>query len=131
MKLTKEELKKLQRYWNKRLDDEGLSLVQEIDRKGHRRYRDSPEDLRHIEAHYYTILSGYVNDESTVFRNDIHRYVLTRHSQGALIKHIVDELAQQGKRRNRWSVRFIIRRYEMAWKIRFYNDKQLNVKKYD
>ncbi len=82
-----------------------------------------------MKEEYFRILGQAVQDEETVFRNDTDRYILTRHSEGAKIKMIMKELEAKGKAKARDSIRYIIRRYEMAWGIRQYSQVQLHIKK--
>lgn len=59
-----------------------------------------------------------LNDGRTIFENDLHRYILTRHIAGAMIKTIVEELAARGTPRERKAVWRTIRRYGIAWNIK-------------
>jgi hypothetical protein len=139
VKLSKAEFKKLQKHWYKLLKEHGFNDIEEM--QGNQSVIIEPSLYFHIKLsrtdtitfsqkqHYYTLLETNINNEKTVFRNEIHRYILTRHAQGARICTIVNELLQKGTPRERKSVRIIIRRYEMAWKIRTYTSKQLNQKK--
>ncbi len=121
MKPTKEEFKKLQKLWYKRLEESGFKDIEKLE--------DKPVyDPPYLTKEYYELIYQAVQDEKTVFRNNIHKYILTRHSEGAQIKAIVRELLGQGTPRDRKSIRIIIRKYEMAWNIRHYTLKQLNVK---
>lgn len=73
---------------------------------------------------YYSLLTERI--ASANFANDIDRLILTWYAEGERIRDICEELEKLGMRRTRGSVRFIIRRYEMAWGMREYTLKQLN-----
>jgi hypothetical protein len=81
-----------------------------------------------MKEEYYRLISQYVSSETTVFRSEVDQYILTRHAEGAKHSAIVSELEARGISKHRHSIRFIIRRYEMAWGIKKYSDKQLNKK---
>lgn len=121
MKLTKEEFNQLQKEWYERLKQGGFKDIEPIlfqpsvSRPDRHIYK-----LKKNTQEYYQILGKMVSDENTIFKNAAHQYILTRYSEGALIKTIVEELKDRGMPRHRHNVRMIIRRYETAWKIRVY-----------
>ncbi len=84
-----------------------------------------------MKEEYFTVMYQMSQDETTAFRNETDKYILIRHSEGLTAKEIIKELALLGKAMHRHSIRFIIRKYEMAWGIKSYTNKQLNVVKYD
>lgn len=132
---------KLQKYWYRRLAQSGFKDIEDdnqvlaSDLCNHEIMFNEEEETCYenkIEAEsqdiYYRRLSEAINDPSVTFKNEAHWYIMTRHAEGAMIEEIVRELIALGMRRERKSIRFIIRRYEMKWKIRFYTRKQLNLK---
>lgn len=135
MKPTKEEFKKLQKEWYQRLSDQGFDDIEKI-RNDHvvliksssYSYRDMDAICREAKEQYFILLEQKSKDVSTQFRNDIDKHIMIRHSEGAHINTIVRELDALQMPRERKSIRIIIRRYEMAWNIRCYTKKQLNVK---
>jgi hypothetical protein len=135
MKLTEKEFKKLQRKWYRCLILEGFRDTEANEKDTEvtkpsliRLYRDMEPVERIAKEDYFLLLSHAVNNEDTLFKNDADRYIMTRYSEGARIIEISEELTNLGMRRERKTIRFIIRRYEMAWHIRSYNHKQLNRK---
>lgn len=135
MKLNKDEFKALQLYWYERLAKGGFKDIEKL--KGEELiiaqpasycYRNMDALTRFLKTEYFRCMAQLALDESTVFRNKIDRHIMIRHGEGAKIKVIVTELIELGTPRVRASVRFIIRRYEMAWGIKNYNHKQLNKK---
>ncbi len=136
MKLSKNEFRKLEDEWYEKLKDSGFRDIEK--RQGDEfvlvvtpyvRFRKLQPEIRKIKEEYFRCISQEINSENVVFRNEIDRYILIRHSEGARIKVIVEELESKGMARDRYSVRIIIRRYEMEWGIRCYDYKQLHKKK--
>lgn len=133
MKLTKKEFDKLQKYWYKRLEEGGFKDIEtskEINNYDYfiQGYRNLNDISKYTKAHYYSLLTQHVNSGDTIFRNLIDKHILTRFSEGAKINTIVKELKDRGMSRDRYSVRVIIRRYEMIWNIKSYTRKQLHLK---
>lgn len=141
MKRSSEAFKKLQRDWYEILKRSGFEDIENDDlslvsKSGNHDVIFNEEEDDHysndIEAKshelYYQRLSESINDPAVVFKNEAHWYIMTRHTEGAMIEEIVRELVALGMKRTRLSIRYIIRRYEMKWKIRFYTRKQLNLK---
>lgn len=87
-----------------------------------------PEVIRRSKEDYYAVLSQMAEDESTVFKNDAHKHILRKIARGISATQIVKELISLKMPRNRDSIRFIVRRYEMEWGIRTYTPRQLNKK---
>jgi hypothetical protein len=148
MKLTKDEFRKLQREWYKKLEESGFKDIERfkddelvfkrsgIDNSRCIEWYIEATDLGTIEelsegaikAEYFRIIAQTAKDEETTYRNEVDRHILIRHSEGAKIKTIVTELQELGMPRHRLSVRFIIRRYEMLWGLRRWTRRQLNKK---
>ena len=133
MKMSKEELKRLQLEWYQKLADDGFRDVEVL--KGEELilrqsinypFRNTNSFTREMKEQYFTVMGQFALDENAHYRNEVDKYILIRHSEGAKIKDIVLELHAKEMPRGRASVRFIIRRYEMIWGIKFYTDKQLN-----
>lgn len=136
MKPQKNELIRLQETWYKKLEDLGFKDIEKkkgddwvLSEGSSRLYeRLDPLSLK-IREEYYEWLYRVVSSEQTIFRNDVDRFILCRHAEGIRIKQMVAELLSRGTPRNRNSVRFIIRRYELAWGLKRWNLKELNIKK--
>lgn len=136
MKQPKDEFRKLQKEWYKKLKDLGFNdieifkddeLVLSVYKSRETRQEIKRKQLMTFE--YFICLSQAVEDAGTFFRNEIDRYILRRFAEGAKIKIIVEELLERGTPKHRHTVRFIIRRYEMAWGFKYYTSNQLTFKK--
>jgi hypothetical protein len=128
VKITDEEFKKLQKYWYTVLEQHGFKDIEKISNdnfvlvsNAKDCYRHNGDELlRKAKEDYYRLMTHAVESEHTVFKSEIDRYIMYRHSQGALIKEIVDELVGYGKKRDRKTVGNTIRRYEKLWGLRRY-----------
>lgn len=136
MKLSRQEFKQLQSEWYDLLEKSGFKDIEEhkdgepiLSQTASCCYRGADEFEREMKSQYFRTIAQAVHDENTVFRNEIDRYILVRHAEGAKIKDIKLELMALGGYRCRNSICFIIRRYEAAWGIRYYDDKKLNIKR--
>ena len=65
---------------------------------------------------YYRVMAERLHEAH--FRNDTERIVLTLVTEGVKIKKIVEALEVAGHARCRFTVRCIIRKYEIAWGLR-------------
>lgn len=122
MKLSRTEFEALKRDWYSKLKETGFKDIEETQGPvvpSHVRYYSLTDD-------YYISISKFVNAEDTVFKSELEKFVMLRHSEGAKKADIVRELTERGTPRYKESIRFIIRRYEMKWGIRRYSDKQLD-----
>lgn len=136
MKLTRDEFLRLQQTWYQKLSDLGFNDIEKLQgdelvlsQTASYCYRNGDPFTRAMKEQYFRFMSQAVYDENTEFKNEVHRHIMIRHSEGAKIKTILKELHARGTARNRNSIRFIIRKYEVAWGLRSYNPSQLNVKK--
>ncbi len=136
MKLKKDEFKKLQKHWYEKLAQHGFKDIEKFKgddlvllQSAYHCYQGTDVHSRVAKEEYYRAMAKAAMDESTIYRNAVDRLILLRHVEGIKIKVIVAELTQMGMPRHRHSVRFIIRKYEMAWGFRYYNKTQLNIKK--
>lgn len=137
MKLPRDDFKKLQQKWYKTLANLGFKDIEEI--KGEELvlketasfcYRHSPDQFdREMKEEYYRCIAQLVYDEDTEFRNATDRHILMMHAEGMNAKKIIEDLSSLGISKNRNSIRYIIRRYEMLWGMKQYNSKQLNERK--
>lgn len=126
MKLSQDEFQKLQTYWYERLKSDGFKDIERFENGQWITVDTEAQKFRYYNVDkelYFSLIGHIVNDEKTVFRNDTDKYILTRYSQGAHIKTIVKELIEQNRCRlrntiSRNTITMIIRRYEIAWKIR-------------
>lgn len=137
MKQKKTELKALQKIWYQKLKDSGFedierggSIVFETVTSSSNKIRTvyvKKED-REIEEEYYRRLYEAAHSETARYKNKADKIILTNFSNGVSITEIVEILCQRGCPRHRHTIRFVIRRYEMLWGIRFYNKDQLGNK---
>lgn len=135
MKSPGGKFRELQKYWYKILEESGfrdiekligdeLVLKQNSDHNGW--FID--QFTREMNEEYFRTICEIVGNEDTVFRNDIDKIIMNMHAYGAKIINIVNTLKANNMTRNRASVRFIIRRYEIDWGLKQYTLKQLNKK---
>jgi hypothetical protein len=136
MKLTRHEFLKLQKEWYRKVQESGFHDIECFEGDELVLSRPSPSDYfrassfeREMREQYYLAICHAVHAEDTVFKNDVHRYVMQRHAEGAKAKTISEELEAKGHIRHRHSIRFIVRKYEMAWGLRTYDHKQIGLKK--
>lgn len=127
------EFKALQEAWYQRLDATGFQDAEELigfecvlRQTAHHAYRGTDDLMRDTKADYYHLVSQKVQE--TDFGSAVDRLILTRHAEGKKHVHICAELALLGLRRNRKTVRFRIRIYEMQWGLKTYTARQLNRK---
>lgn len=139
-KMSKEQFKLLQKEWYAKLKDAGFADI-EIMIDGEmqilnrtysllRRGKDFNLTKEYTDEHfsYFNSIAEKATDQDIWFRSDIDRYIMQRHSEGAKIKDICLELKTFSKGKDRYSVRIIIRRYEMLWGIKSYTPRQLHRK---
>lgn len=147
------QFKSLLNQWNKKLEQSGFEDA-EIELKHDRAlrqratnsYRQANQLERDSRLNYFRQISYFANNTSIVngesglslfeyacFPNELEKIVMIRHSEGAAIKEIIDELKNilqdVGDESRRKTVRFIIRKWQMKWGIRSWSLKQLNLKK--
>lgn len=135
MKKMGDKFRTLQKHWYKILEDSGFKDIEKL--------VDGKLFLKEIAPHsfwymdefecemrgeYYRAISKIAFDENTLYKNDVDRMILQMHAEGIKISAIMNALKMKGESKHRLSIRYIIRRYEMAWKIRHYTPKQLNKK---
>ncbi len=128
MKLSDEEFQTLKQKWYQFLKETGFNDIEEKDTRQNssRRYENLSPVYRESKAEYYSKMQQAL--EKAKFKKEIDRIIVTRYSEGAKIWEICDELRDMGQSRDRNTVRWIIRKYEHAWKIRIYTRKQLHLK---
>lgn len=135
MKISDEEFKALQRHWYKLLEDSGFQDIEHF-KNGHLVLKETIRDrLKHIsflkmkvQEEYYHLMTYKVLDESTKFKSETDKYILTRYIDGVHINQIIEELMAKGLSKNRDTIRFMIRRYELEWGINHYDNKELHRK---
>ncbi len=135
MKLNKDEFRALQITWYEKLSQSGFKDIEKfkgdelvLAQSASHCFGNLDALSSFLKASYFRLLAQLIYDETTVFRNEVDRHILIRYSEGMKIKYIVQELKMLKMPRDRNSVRFIVRRYEMIWGIRNYTAKQLHKK---
>jgi hypothetical protein len=126
--------KTLTLVWNKKLEASGFNDV-EFDIKGDRTlkqrstnaYRQASEFERDSKLEYFCVM-GYLA-HNTKFENEVDKYIMIRHSEGAKQLEIVEELQNMGSPRHRETVSFIIRRWETNWGLKNWSLKQRKLRK--
>lgn len=123
--------KALQEAWYQRLAASGFQDVEEmigfdmvLRQTAHHAYRGTDDLMRDSKADYYHLVSQKVQE--TEFESDVDKLILTRHAEGKKHVHICRELELLGLARNRKTIRYRIRIYEMQWGLRTYTPRQLN-----
>lgn len=134
MKLTRDQFEDLKNQWYEKLKQEGFKDIELISSHAlPRRFVSMSKEDRALiyttSSEFFHKLQNEINKPQTTFRNDVDKYILMQYASGVKITSIVKELAERGTPRYKEAVRFIIRRYEMAWNIRKYSEKQLGRKK--
>jgi hypothetical protein len=130
--------KKLQAAWYKKLADSGFVDAEELVRgemelrqtAAPQSFRDSTAIQVCAKAEYYQVLGELV--ELHDFDSHVDRTILTMFAEGAKIRAICEALSggipslKARRRRCRGTIRYTIRKYEMAWGLREYSRRQLN-----
>jgi len=133
MKLNKNEFNKLRNEWYEILRENGFNDIETINgdlrRSSSEIYRYVDEFSKVMKEDYFRMLSQAINDDATVFKSSIDKYIMRRHSEGAEIKTIMAELFNYGISRYKEAIRFTIRKYEMRWGIKYYTRTQRGLKK--
>lgn len=120
--------KALNNIWNKKLHDADF-IDAEVDIKGDRSlrqradnsYRQASEFERDSKLEYFS-LAGHLA-HNTKFPNEVEEFIMIKHSEGAQIKEIVDELrvrgvwAKVGYESHRKTARAIIKEWKYRWGI--------------
>lgn len=127
--MAKSAFKQLQQEWYQKLADSGFIDAEEfsgddlrLKQHAHHVYSEVDDFAREIKEHYFNVIGQKVSDPETPFKNDDHRFIMTKRSEGEHIKDICEELGTL----RRQAVRYIIRNYEVAWNLRTYSRRQLH-----
>lgn len=126
------QFKQLEKEWQKKLEQNGFKDI-EILKNGQRLLRQSAGNVyRHVDERTRISREQYFQSISyhtaiTVFPKILDGLVMHRYADGKTIKIIVEELARENVRVHRQTIRFIIRRYEHEWGIRYWTLKERNL----
>lgn len=88
-------------------------------------YRQSTKAAREAKTIYYALIAEKIYTE--VFTNDIHKYIMSRVSDGQKLTSIHDELKSTRGAPCYEMIRFIVKRFEYRWRIKNYTAKQMNL----
>lgn len=122
--------KELQKAWYERLAGEGFRDAEKIIGDELELQQSAAHPCRHysqlrkqIKEAYYNLLSQYV--EMAEFKTETDKLILTWYAEGMRIKCIREELHKIGRSKDRGTIRFTIRKYEVAWGMRSYLPNQI------
>jgi hypothetical protein len=125
--------KNLLKTWNKKLEQTGfvdaeveLKEDRSLKQRATNSYRQATELERDSRLEYFRIIGNLANN--TKFPNDVEKLIMLRHSEGETINSILKEVKSNNGPRNRKTVRFTIRRWQMKWGIKYWTLKQMNLK---
>lgn len=126
-----QEFKALQEAWYRLLKATGFEdheeMIQEemlLKQNAEHNYQQAEPLEINTRVAYYHFIAQKVQE--TVFTSAIDQIILVKHAEGLSHKGIGEELQRLGTSRNRNTIRYRIRLYEMKWGIRNYTPKQLN-----
>lgn len=124
--------KALQAEWYQRLEKAGFQDAERLTgaemvlkQRASHPYKGIPEFERDIKQAYFAILAQRLHE--TAFKDEIDKLIMTWHAEGHTVKMICEDLDNLGEPRNRNTIRYMIRRYEMAWGMRSYPRSKLNL----
>jgi len=123
--------------WNRKLKSSGFDDIEQESKTGEERvlkqrsarkcFSQADDFEREMTLEYYLLLGHLV--QNTIFPNDLEQSVMIRHSEGAKVTEIVDEISSKGIRRHKDTVMHIIRRWQTKWGIRKWSLKEMRLKK--
>lgn len=125
--------KELEALWNERLVESGFKDVEKMKRNGERVlrqrstnvYRQASQSVRMSREKYFQLIAE--NFYQTEFNREIDKTVMGLFAEGVSIKNIVLELKGQNISIHRQTIRFIIRRFEHIWGIKYWSAKERNL----
>jgi len=126
------EFKTLAKEWEQKLiasgfvDAEKLQSGQTRAHYGEASYKRTKKEIIDARIQYYSTFCYHAY--RTFYPKYLDREVVTRFAKGSRISDIVVELRELGVAINRNTVRFIIRRYEHRWCMRYWTLKQRNMR---
>lgn len=125
MKITNEEFEELQNEWYEKLRRTGFvdieikkGDVEFLKQNSKNRFDGMHPLTREVREIRFTLLRHKVEDENTVYKNKIDKFIMTLHAEGLTQATIIRELRKIGIRRCEKTIFNIIRKYEIKWMIR-------------
>jgi len=123
------EFRILSKDWND-LDIEDIEVEikgeKQLKQRATNSYRQATPLERETRLEYYCLLSSLALN--TIFPNELEKLVMNLHADGLSMREIIDEIKKQGFIRERQTIRYIIRRWQMNWGIKSWTPKQMNLK---
>lgn len=126
MKRTDDTFKKLQHEWYRRLAESGFEDIETLNKSNKlamKRFKEILPIEIESNSEYYRCIGHHLNDPDTVFLTEEDRLIMTMHGDGAKLVEIIKGLKARSLHRNRMAIRFIIRRYEVKWRLMNYPQK--------
>ena len=90
-------------------------------------YRRATRTTVDAKEDYYRVLGRFVDQHE--FDDDIEKLIMVRAAEGSKIRETVETLIKIGQYRCRGTIRFVIRRYELKWRIRKWTAQQIRLKR--
>lgn len=118
------EFKTLQDEWNEKLNESGFKDAETLlgdgdwalKQKATNAYRATHQTIRDGKQRYFELLGSAFNDEQ--FCDWVERLIMEHRADGWTIREISDKLKMLNERCHRETIRNVIRKYEVRWKIR-------------
>jgi len=116
--------------WDKKLQANGFIDIETrcggervLKQRATNAYMQADEFERESKLEYFCVLSHLA--QTTIFPSPLEQIVMQSHAEGMAIKEIISELNKNGLSRDRRTIRFIIRRWQMKWGIRTWSLSQM------
>jgi hypothetical protein len=118
------QFKKLQEKWYKKLKGfNDIESNEKLKQNAPNCYRQADIVERNAKLNYYLLLGEKINENKFDCYED--KLIITRIAEGYQIKDISAELKKLKKKCHRQTIRFIIRKYELRWGLKKWNQEQL------
>lgn len=127
------DFRQLEKEWERRLLTSGfrdaeLMISHERVLKQHsaNAYKQkSPEEIQDKENYFRALSQNVYLNQFAKFEDKL---IMSMTADGYLIKQIVEQMLRHDYKIHRQTIRFIIRRYEHDWGLRFWTPKQRNLR---
>lgn len=116
--------KELKNVWDEKLKQSGFvdfEKNEKLKQNSANSYRQANQLLREAKLEYFRLITYKAHEDEHISPIDLT--VMTLRGDGIPIQTIAEEIQI-----HRQTVRYIIRRYEHAWGIKFWSSKQRNLK---
>lgn len=127
------EFRDLEKEWNEILSQSGFVDIERtkngervLKQNSSNAYRQADEEMRSARQEYYRNIGYHIF--RTHFVRCIDCRVMFGVANGLSIKEIVEELKSDQIEVHRQTVRFIVRRFEHQWGLRFWSPEARNLK---